>query len=234
MRLLRNPLLGGVGFVVALCWAVFNFFGPEDDPLSKTQLGWSLIVALVFVLQGATALIARVRRLEKQIEPRLHLVFRPDLGDPFMVEKRPDNDRVKRIYRVGVVNPTAVSVEDVAVLVKSWQPQEKDVRLFHELERMGQEEGQTGSRFRVTGHSPEPRVFVEVLKQTINKTTGNGFMPEIMLARGEFSTQLWGRQLSYKFSLQIDGEGAGPFMGFIYERDAHGIYTLRCNEFAKQ
>jgi len=62
------------------------------------------------------------RRLEKQIEPRLHLVFRPDLGDPFMLEKRQDNDRVKGIYRVGLVNPTAVSVEDVAVLVKSWQP----------------------------------------------------------------------------------------------------------------
>src|SRR5258706_354653 len=93
-----------------------------------------------------------------------------------------------------------------------------------------------GGCFEETANSAEPRVFVQVLMQKFNSRQKYAGMPELMLARGEYSTPLWEWDKSplYKLSLQIDGHGAGPFMGFIYSRGQDRVYTLRRNDFAKQ
>jgi hypothetical protein len=170
-------------------------------------------------------------------KPNLRLVFRPELGDPYVVDKRIDDTYVMRRYRIGIANTSTTSVENVAVLVKSFSPNEKEVRLFHELRRMGDEPETRGSRFRVTANSSEPpRVYVELFAQQINTRTKRAGLPEMELARGEYSTPLWdhAKTKTYRLSLELDGDGAGPFIGLIYECDDDGVYSLRLNQFAKQ
>src|SRR5262245_2635809 len=73
--------------------------------------------------------------LEQARRPKLQLVFRPDIGEPYMIEKRTDANHITRVYRVGIANESETTVEDVAVLLKSFSPNEQEVRLLHELRR---------------------------------------------------------------------------------------------------
>ena len=71
MTWLKSPLFGGMGFLIALVYAVFEFIGaPDSDPLSKPQLIGAAVVALVFGAQAFGALLARLRQYEAVFEPK--------------------------------------------------------------------------------------------------------------------------------------------------------------------
>ena len=78
----------------------------------------------------------------------------------------------------------------------------------------------------------EPTKFFQVASQRFGVDGSFAHDPELEQAVN-YPVPLKGRHEMYKFALEIDGESAGPPMGFIYERDERGVYTLRVNEFSR-
>jgi hypothetical protein len=227
---------------VSVLWNAFWLVGPPvgivttDAGAVKNYLVWGGVAFIVAIMQAFFSLLRENGQLKAAQAPRLFLVFKPEEGEPYVVTRMSGDGDGKRIYRVGIANRGHDSAANVAVLLKSFRPDESHVRLFYELERMGQPSEQNGSRFEVSGDSAAPRVFVQVLAQEFDTRRKLGRMPELRLARGQHRSLLWDwkQHQLYHPSVQIDGPGAGPFMGFIYKRGDDGVYELQCNEFAKE
>jgi len=239
-RIVLNSRLNLLGAVVSTATEIGSWFTALDDPYRVTPIAFILTVYFLGML--CIREHSRAEQLKDQIAPRLMLVFRPELGEPYFTEPAipipgyaPPDVRIERIYRVGVVNHGSNTAPSVRVLLRAFSPLEEDVRLKLPMVVMEAPNVLSNPDQRCDiNHSDEPQVFFQVVSQIV-------FDPFDSMKIGRPKLQqatrdepiLTGRHQLYKLALEIDGPGAGAPMGFVYEADKRGVYELRENPFSK-
>lgn len=220
------------------------FAGPIPGVLTMIGSGsWDAIsnalTAKILLMLGASyalgTLLIENWKLKESQKPRLVLVFKPEHGDPYVVEKHTNGalSGIVRVYRVGVLNLGKEPVGNVAVLLRDFSPTEKNVKKKHEMVLMkpAGDNDQLETRADINP-SDQPLKFFQVASQYFRADRTYAREPEFQQALG-YSTTLRGDHEMYKLALEIDGDAAGPPMGFVYERGRDGVYELKENPFSR-
>jgi hypothetical protein len=230
-RVRDSPIAGGVVSAIGALWTGIEYFAaPDNAPFAKSRIGYALLLAVCGIAQAMWALTRENLALKAQAKPSLSLVFKPELGQPYVHKKAISERSTRCIYRVGVLN-TGATVRDVRVLLRAFYPMEEKVRIKQPFELMAQPERQTRTD---VNKSDEPIVFFELVSQRYGDADkfnpAYAHPPELALCL-DFTVQFRGDKPIYKFSVELDGEHAGPAMDFIYSKDARGVYTLKRDFF---
>jgi hypothetical protein len=168
-RFVRSPYTGAAGTVASAVWEGFWLIGPpvgvsvEDR---RWYLFWGLIALVACGTQAFVALVRENAGLKALMEPRARLAFDETERTVFVQDGTVAGKSPQVIFRVGVVNLSAVQIEGLRVVFESAQPHEQHVTYPNSPLKVHRDSANENGVFTLNvGDGVTPGVYVEVLEE---------------------------------------------------------------------